>query len=253
MIYEFVVYSPNALRPRQVGRRSNKFTNGERLISNSNRDAAQRNRRPEEEHPEIDALSLSLVCKEMNRDLQRRPVFYQVNRFHFTEIGHLEVYLAAITPRRREAIRYLSIYDETIWLAWKSFFCQKSLLALLTECKSIKDLSLTIGVNGNSIGLLRWWVDGFVSEADGTPCFWSLPFVRLLVHFMEERGQLKDGSIDLGRLDEIPAVAWPASFPRGNKSREYIETLNDYSKLALRPTSLFLSRTTILQNTTSNC
>ncbi|XXG97290.1 hypothetical protein Hte_003586 [Hypoxylon texense] len=225
MIYEYVVYCHKPIRPEQVCWRSNKFINW-----------WSPRRRPEREHPEQDALSLSLVCRQIYQDLQRRPVFYRVNRFQFEDFYSLEVYLAAITPKQRKEIRHLVIFDKT---QLKDSYLSLRLGGILSQCKNIKDLSLILVFSEYQNSNLKKWLGEYL-KADGAVDYASgkqsmvfllfLHFVRTFIAFKgtvdEDRDFSEDGLIRIGSSDEIPAAVWPTPLPILPEEKEIIEVFS---------------------------
>ncbi|KAI1136800.1 hypothetical protein F5Y05DRAFT_420083 [Hypoxylon sp. FL0543] len=182
MIYEFAVAINEDVTVHQVTEHSNKFVWGRSRWEDTWYPFVEVN---EEQQP-LTVVSLSRACRQIYKDLERWPVFYRVNTFKFPQLKTLTSFLAAITPQRRGFIRFieLSFTGEPIlcpnadWLIkWRG--SKKRLghsLALLSQCKNLRKLSMTLG----SYEYYRWYIGDYLALAmkpHDAPTPWNLPFI----------------------------------------------------------------------------
>ncbi|XDG03499.1 hypothetical protein ABKA04_003114 [Annulohypoxylon sp. FPYF3050] len=199
IIYEYAVAVPKAIRPKQVANGSNKFVWG------SHEDNLHRGAYPNEavltstEESQLSVVNLARVSKRIYDELKSYPVFYRINSFHFDHVQDLHVYLSAITPKRRQAMRYIGLslhIPESGRLndIWKAYFqewvsrmyvavlpnCRPDfhpepyVLSLLSKCTGIKQFSICLSAR---TGQSR--VDQLGFETAWTDSVWDLPFVQV--------------------------------------------------------------------------
>ncbi|KAI1771695.1 hypothetical protein F4818DRAFT_445026 [Hypoxylon cercidicola] len=198
-IYELVVKENQKIRPRRVRDDSNKFVSG----SNATRAT----------------FSLSRTCRAIYAELESLGPFYKLNRFEFGSASDLHVYLAAITPRRRQAIRYIDLVcygtEHSFWDLYQFGFGGRRrgndnhVMELLTQCNVLqnKELTLLVSYDLPWHGSRHYYSDNriirdlemyrFFAGKDSSglePSVWSLPCFRLNI-------QLRGWLFELGRLN----------------------------------------------------
>ncbi|KAK7756626.1 hypothetical protein SLS62_001463 [Diatrype stigma] len=94
LIYGYAVYINCPIQPQQQERHSNRFFRGLGAIR-WNRSANSQ---------------LELACFSIYNDLQRHPLFYRENEFLFNDIKCAQLFMAAITKQKRDAIRRITIH-----------------------------------------------------------------------------------------------------------------------------------------------
>ncbi|KAI1210804.1 uncharacterized protein F4807DRAFT_467068 [Annulohypoxylon truncatum] len=148
----------------------------------------------------LDIVSLARVSRRVYHELEAYPVFYRVNTFGFEFVEHLHVFLAAITPKRRAAIRRLevSIYgthaDRDLhrdphcdpWCSYRriwdpnrlsqlpSFHPKPFFLSLLSQCRDIREFRVQLK---HITGPEYLKVLATLPLDAASP--WNLPFIRV--------------------------------------------------------------------------
>ncbi|KAI1475769.1 hypothetical protein F4774DRAFT_271448 [Daldinia eschscholtzii] len=115
MIYEYAVYINEEIEPIQVEPCSNQFVFKRYLP-----DPPYTLR---EKQPTV--ASLTRVCRAIYAEFEHFQPFYKIHTFSFTEMVRLRIYIAAITPSRRQAIRRISYKPSELfdhWLLSKRIF-----------------------------------------------------------------------------------------------------------------------------------
>ncbi|KAI1089952.1 hypothetical protein F5B19DRAFT_504334 [Rostrohypoxylon terebratum] len=199
IIYEFAVAVPKAIRPKQVADGANKFVWGSYI------DNLRHGVYPDQavlvntEHSRLNVVALSRVSKMIYNELKTYPVFYWINSFQFDRVQDLHVFLSAITPERREAIRYLELDLQfleggNLDDVWKSYFAswtnrvhltyypnlqpglhpEPFVFSLLSQCTAIKQFSIRLSTTTEPVRL---------GELAAIPIdeisVWNLPFVQV--------------------------------------------------------------------------
>ncbi|KAI1454756.1 hypothetical protein F4805DRAFT_477268 [Annulohypoxylon moriforme] len=198
MIYEYVLAVGKPVRPTQVTTRSNKFVWGRHGKAMNYNIYPNRVTARNLEDCLLDVVSLEQVCRKTYHDLQVTPVFYKVNTFHFDFAEDLHLFLAAITPKRRESIRYLELSTRGVWdyldvcrvsfPGWTFEFTDRPphktstlILTLLSQCKDLKEFDLILKREMTPENLMA------ISTIPlDTPSPWNLPFLRAKVELLPQ-------------------------------------------------------------------
>ena len=138
--------------------------------------------------------ALAQTCQQFYWELKRTPALYQTNRFSLAGVQDLHIFLAALTPQRRAAIRYLKVPVSV------RDFCNDvpssstadrfpgylpHVITLIRQCKDLREMTIMVEVmNGlphvisalrSCRGLDRWPAT--------RPGFWSMPQLKVLFDF----------------------------------------------------------------------
>jgi hypothetical protein len=82
------------------------------------------------------AVDLMLTNKDINNLVDGESLFYKYNTFQFNNLKSMLKYLVSLTPKRRDAIRAISVTWDMIDAA--------SAFAILSKCRCLRSLSLDI-------------------------------------------------------------------------------------------------------------
>ncbi|KAI0884937.1 uncharacterized protein GGS22DRAFT_189152 [Annulohypoxylon maeteangense] len=191
MIYEYVVAVAKPILPEQVTKRANKFFPSQSILFPA---IAYRN-----SNDPLDVISLARVCRRIYHELEKFPVFYRVNTFCFECFEDLHVFLSAITPKRREMIRYITLFIYSQSQSKLNIFrpnfpewafiphhrpsghTKTFLMSLLTQCKDLKELRLILNHRvsaAHMMALSRVPID--------RPSAWNLPYIRVRTGILPE-------------------------------------------------------------------
>ncbi|KAI1471276.1 uncharacterized protein F4812DRAFT_467416 [Daldinia caldariorum] len=170
MIYEFAVAMDDAVEPVQQAERSNKFFSDRFSGTPST------------------VVCLGRICRKIYQELENYPVFYRVNKFQFFTSYDMHKFFAAIHPKRLVMIRTIRLtYGNAptttgVWGKGDHFL--KHVLALLSQCTNLEDLSLILQQNGGndlSYFLVGW--EGLVKDSLSQPALINLPVFKVFLRY----------------------------------------------------------------------
>lgn len=212
-IYEYAVYVDHPIEPQPVVSLSNKFVWGK---SKKVRGYLE----PDEEA--LTVVSLARTCRFFYVDIEICQPFYKINLFQFSRILFMHSYLAAISPQRREAIRYIELkaceYSRSFWhldhlgiqRSVYSVQTDEDVLALMshgaqTEDRNtqLRELSLTVSIQERELSRLQRCLI-FANKYDETMSAWNLSCFRLQLVY--ERRLFQMGNPMLSLPQTIPQV-----------------------------------------------
>ena len=109
-IWNYAVKHDKTIYPKQVQQRSNKFWPYKK-IATPNLTAKPKAQAEDVQLPEplITAVQLSLTCHQIYDEVAGSGLFYKINEITFANLRDMHLYLVAITPIRRNAIRSVII------------------------------------------------------------------------------------------------------------------------------------------------
>ncbi|KAI1799183.1 hypothetical protein F4811DRAFT_568573 [Daldinia bambusicola] len=178
MIYEFAVAMDDVLKPVQRVPRSNKFI----LEGSSNTPST--------------VVHLGRTCRRIYQELENFPVFYRVNTFQFRMDFDMHIFLAAIHPKRLGMIRTVRLrfgdifyneYDahDDPWYGQSPTI--KYILALLSQCTSLEDLSLVLQQNTprDLTHFLSGW-ERLARKSPSIPAFINLPVFKIFLRYQDQ-------------------------------------------------------------------
>ncbi|KAI1388992.1 uncharacterized protein F4822DRAFT_429606 [Hypoxylon trugodes] len=215
-IYELAVVLDDPIYPTDLMAGSNKYT----LVSKGKK-----------LQPTV--VALSQVCRKIYEDLKYCPIFYRVNTFSFNTQISLHAFLAAITPQRRAAIRYIEIDEGSLiatpgdvrywrhrWLNWNADYQRNSVLTLLSQCHDLRELSYVIPP-----------FEHFLAEAHTSLlktydiCSpWNLPTFRLLIR---AKGTDSIHTYEMGVEDGFEVPAWLQEIDPDPAHARQLRPIND--------------------------
>ncbi|KAK8139225.1 hypothetical protein PG984_002605 [Apiospora sp. TS-2023a] len=153
IIYEYSVALDKPVTPRQTIARSNKFTWGDARrapVHAHHGNAGHVYKSTESQY--LTVVSLHRTCRAIHNELNALPIFYRVNEFELASQRDIHVFLAALTPERRDAIRRITL---SAIPAWKPFIhtidenVNHDMMAILAYCRGLREIKMLVTPNSS--------------------------------------------------------------------------------------------------------
>ncbi|KAK8048369.1 hypothetical protein PG994_010099 [Apiospora phragmitis] len=153
IIYEYSVALDKPVTPRQTIARSNKFTWGDARrapVHAHHGNAGHVYKSTESQH--LTVVSLHRICRAIHNELNALPIFYRVNEFELASQRDIHVFLAALTPERRDAIRRITLAAVPAWKPFIHTFDENvnhDMMALLAYCRDLREVKMLVTTNSS--------------------------------------------------------------------------------------------------------
>ncbi|KAK6866181.1 hypothetical protein PG995_002709 [Apiospora arundinis] len=201
IIYEYSVTLDKPVTPRQTIARSNKFTwgNASRAPVHAHHGNAGHVYKSTESQY-LTVVSLHRTCRAIHNELNALPIFYRVNEFELASQRDIHVFLAALTPERRDAIRSITLSAVPAWKPFIHTFDENvnhDMMALLVHARDLREIKMLVTPNSS------YWMyerdpeklerellreirdftdaalsrDGSIGRERGTQQWWDLPML----------------------------------------------------------------------------
>ena len=198
--------------PRQTIARSNKFTwgNASRAPVHAHHgNAGHVYKSTESQH--LTVVSLHRTCRAIHNELNALPIFYRVNEFELASQRDIHVFLAALTPDRRDAVQSIILAPIPAWKPFIHTFDENvnhDMMALLVHGHDLQRFKMLVTPNSSYwmyerdseklerelLREIRDFTDaatsreGSIGRERGTQQWWDLPMLEVQLDLRDPVG-----------------------------------------------------------------